>query len=360
MKTKVALIILIITLISSMTLVYAADENVTTASYTIKPDSVITVKVDGKAIAFPDALPYINEDNRTLVPVRFVSEALGAAVDWQEGTQLVTISKGSTRIALRIGDNFAIINNSTSDSKVTFDTKAVLKDSRTFVPLRFISETLNCSVDWDSTSRTVTITTLNLSASDNEQLPIDTNCGLTKEQILTLKAYPDNEGLGSSNLDFHMTNEQYLAKYGLNEAKMSVAIAKGHMEAINNVDYRVGLDEFEQKEKQYIDPQSYNSLVKRNVKEINDYKMAVKGTFYTDPSLVYVDSAGTIRVRGTMKYIVYSCTDVEKIFGKGVKLNQWIEEDVDVQLYSLTIGQWAYYYRAAYWLSPSPRFVKGE
>ena len=326
----------------------------------IKPDSVITVKVDSKVIAFPDALPYINEDNRTLVPVRFVSEALGATVDWQEGTQLVTISKGSTRIALRIGDNFAIINNSTSDSKVTFDTEAVLKDSRTFVPLRFVSETLNCSVDWDSTSRTVTITTLNLSASDNEQLPIDPNCGLTKEQILALKAYPDNEGLHSPDLKFYLTNEQYLAKYGLEQAKMSVAIAKGHMEAINNVDYRLGLDEFKEKERQYINPQSYNSFVKRNVEQINNYNIAVKGTFYTDPSLVYLDSAGTIRVRGTMKYIVYSCTDVEKIFGKGVKLNQWIEEDIDVQLYTLTVGQWAYYYRAIIPCLPVLRFVKGE
>lgn len=120
-------------------------------------DQKVSVKLDGKAIAFPDVQPYVNEDNRTLVPVRFVSEALGCKVTWEDTRQLVTIEKGTTRILLRIGENFAIVNNSKADVKKEFDTVAVLKNDRTMVPLRFVSETLGAGVAWDDANNTVII-----------------------------------------------------------------------------------------------------------------------------------------------------------------------------------------------------------
>ncbi len=115
----------------------------------------VNVKLDGKLIGFPDAQPYVNEDERTLVPVRFVSEAMGCKVEWEESRELVTITKAPYRILLRIGENSAIVNDGKSDVKKEFDTQAVLKGDRTFVPLRFVSETLGAGVAWDEVNNTV-------------------------------------------------------------------------------------------------------------------------------------------------------------------------------------------------------------
>lgn len=117
----------------------------------------VKVKLDGKLISFPDAQPYVNEDERTLVPVRFVSEAMGCKVEWEESRELVTITKAPYRILLRIGENSAIVNDGKSDVKKEFDTKAVLKGDRTFVPLRFVSETLGAGVAWDEVNNTVVL-----------------------------------------------------------------------------------------------------------------------------------------------------------------------------------------------------------
>lgn len=115
------------------------------------------VKLDGKIIEFPDIKPYINEDKRTMVPVRFITEAMGCKVDWEESNELVIITKAPKRIALKIGENSAIVNSGTSDERKVFDTKAVLAGNRTMVPLRFVSETLGAGVAWDEVNNTVII-----------------------------------------------------------------------------------------------------------------------------------------------------------------------------------------------------------
>lgn len=113
----------------------------------------ITVLLDGANIDFPDTLPYIWKD-RTLVPIRFVSEAMGADVSWNGNEQEVTIVKDKDTIVTHIFSSKATLN----DVLYTFDVPAMIKEDRTFVPLRFIAELLNCDVDWDEETYTVTIT----------------------------------------------------------------------------------------------------------------------------------------------------------------------------------------------------------
>jgi len=113
----------------------------------------ITVKVDDKIITF-DVEPYI-ENNRTMVPIRFISEALGAQVDWNDTYKLVTIILGDVKVEQKIGKTVAIVNN----QEVKFDVPAVIKSGRTMVPVRFVSETLGANVEWEATTRTVIITT---------------------------------------------------------------------------------------------------------------------------------------------------------------------------------------------------------
>ncbi len=113
----------------------------------------VVVTLDGTEVNFPDVQPFIDARNRTLVPIRFVSEAMGARVDWENETQTVTIKKDKDTVKYTIGNMKAYLN----DEIRVFDTYGILKEDRTFVPLRFISEMLSCNVDWNDTVKTVTI-----------------------------------------------------------------------------------------------------------------------------------------------------------------------------------------------------------
>jgi len=115
----------------------------------------LTVKVDNKVITFPDGEAYYNLRNyRVMVPVRFVSEALGAKVEWIENTKTVKMTRQNSTIELKIGSNKAFVNGET----FTFNAPAVIEESRTYVPIRFVSETFGAKVEWSEKDRTVSIT----------------------------------------------------------------------------------------------------------------------------------------------------------------------------------------------------------
>ncbi len=124
----------------------------TTTSFAQLP---LRVVVNGNRVNFPDAEPFIDDNGRTQVPVRFVSEALGAEVSWEGSTKTVTISQGDKEIKIVIGKKDYTING----EKNLMDTEALLKEDRTFVPVRFVSEGLGARVEWDPAVRTVYIDT---------------------------------------------------------------------------------------------------------------------------------------------------------------------------------------------------------
>jgi len=106
----------------------------------------IRVYVDGQNVAFTDAKPYIDQNNRTLVPVRFPSEAIGADVSWNGQTQQVTITKGTRTVILTVNKTDYIVNGKTlhMDTAMVFNSQ----QGRNFVPIRFILEGLGAEVDW--------------------------------------------------------------------------------------------------------------------------------------------------------------------------------------------------------------------
>jgi hypothetical protein len=110
-----------------------------------------TVNTNGVEIE-TDASPIIRND-RTMVPIRVISENLDATVSWDGSTQTVTIIKGITTIEIKIGSNVAYIN---SEEK-TLDSPAFIENDRTYVPVRFISEAFGAKVEWDAETQTVTI-----------------------------------------------------------------------------------------------------------------------------------------------------------------------------------------------------------
>lgn len=114
-----------------------------------KENSEIKILVAGKEIK-PETPAYI-ENGRTMVPLRFISEALGEKVDWKADTNTVIV--GDNKASLVIGEKEINANG----KKIAIDSPAVIKDSRTFVPLRAISEILGAKVDWESSTRSVKI-----------------------------------------------------------------------------------------------------------------------------------------------------------------------------------------------------------
>ncbi len=94
-------------------------------------------------------------DGRTMVPLRMISERLGADVKWNEDTRSVDIKKENSKLRLFI-DNRVIRYNDGLDYQLS-DVKPIIVNDRTFVPLRLISNALNISISWDEDRRAVII-----------------------------------------------------------------------------------------------------------------------------------------------------------------------------------------------------------
>ena len=115
--------------------------------------AVIKVEVDGQPLSFN--VPPMTVQNRTMVPMRGVFEALGAQVNWEAATRSITATRNDTVVQLAIGANHATVNG-----RITpLDVPAMIYRGTTMVPLRFISEALGAHVQWNEATQTVSIHT---------------------------------------------------------------------------------------------------------------------------------------------------------------------------------------------------------
>jgi len=134
----------------------------------------LTIRANGQVVTFPDTQPYIDANGRTMIPVRMVTETLGAEVDWEQKTRTASVSKNGITVYIPIGSETLTVNDNGTKYTVKMDTKAVNKDGRTCVPIRFVAEALGAYVDYSEKYRTVGI-------YQDE---------FTAEQIETLRSYP--------------------------------------------------------------------------------------------------------------------------------------------------------------------------
>lgn len=112
-----------------------------------------SIVIDGH-IVYTDVAPVIR-DGRTLVPIRVIAENFGASVDWQERDSTVTIIRGATSIRMQLGSKTVHVNGVAYD--IPYGVAPFAQSGRTLVPLRFISEYLGASVDWDESIHAVMI-----------------------------------------------------------------------------------------------------------------------------------------------------------------------------------------------------------
>ena len=139
MKKFLCLLLSFIMILSSfgMISVFANDE--------------IKIQINGKMCEF-DTKPLIIND-RTMVPMRAIFEALGAKITWVDRTKTVVGVRNQKIVKLTINSDKAYIDG----AEVTLDSAPVIVDSRTYVPVRFVSEALGEKVDWDGATKTVII-----------------------------------------------------------------------------------------------------------------------------------------------------------------------------------------------------------
>jgi hypothetical protein len=116
------------------------------------PAAPVRVSLDGRRLAFDVPAQMIN--NRTMVPLRGIFEAMGATVRWDNATQTVTATKGDTVVVMRIGDTSPTVNGRV----VPIDQPGVVVDGRTLAPLRFVAEAFGGTVRWDGATWTASIT----------------------------------------------------------------------------------------------------------------------------------------------------------------------------------------------------------
>lgn len=113
----------------------------------------IKVAIDGEYVEF-DVQPQLIND-RTMVPLRAIFEALGAEVDWDNDTQTVIAMKDDVTVTATIGSTKMYID----DEEKIMDVAPMLLNGRTLVPVRFVAESFGCKVNWDEKENLVIIST---------------------------------------------------------------------------------------------------------------------------------------------------------------------------------------------------------
>ena len=193
----------------------------------------IYLVVDGKKIE-TDAPAFIEAD-RTLVPVRFISEALGYKIDWKADERKVVITKDDAKddeskmMELIIDkDMVSLYDVKENKKEVKLDVPAKIVKDRTFVPVRFISENFGTKVNWDK---------------ENQVVVIGDESKYNKEEIAKLRAAEKQENPKTKVEKNDKTDKKAVDFSGTyiytKDLKSYILYVK---KADNNVDYTVKMD----------------------------------------------------------------------------------------------------------------------
>ncbi|OEF96710.1 hypothetical protein BHF68_06450 [Desulfuribacillus alkaliarsenatis] len=115
-------------------------------AYNIPYNGLIDIQMNGKSQYLDDYTPFIDENNRTMVPLRFVSEKFGRTVDWHEESRYAIIRDDDSKaLYFPVHSNFYIRNDGET---IEMDTESVIHNNRLYIPLRYLAEELSLRVDF--------------------------------------------------------------------------------------------------------------------------------------------------------------------------------------------------------------------
>ena len=115
------------------------------------------VTVNGKFVYWTDARPYIDGNNRTMVPLRASMEACGLKVTWDGDKREAAVTDGYTIVKVPIDKRVISINGKNKN----IDTNAVIKGGRTYLPIRAVAEAFGFNVCWSNKDKLVSLIKLN-------------------------------------------------------------------------------------------------------------------------------------------------------------------------------------------------------
>ena len=185
----------------------AITKTATTANKAAAP----SVRVNDRLVSFPDTQPYIDGNSRTMIPVRFVGEALGADVSWDDNTQSAVISLDGTTVIVPVSGKTITVTKGGSTSTVTMDTQAVITDGRTCIPIRFVAEALGAYVGYSNYFNTVDICRETLTKDEITRLRGYDYCLYGGSRYVT-----DENGKLSANTDPLLIGGKLFAPYAVN------------------------------------------------------------------------------------------------------------------------------------------------
>ena len=204
MKKAISIILtiaMVFTLFGVFTVNSYADEDFTLEMQIDNP--IMTVNgIEQEIDPGMGTTPVIRND-RTLVPIRAIIEAMGGTVDWTQETQTATLNYGEDEIQLVIGSETAYLNGEEN----TLDSAPVIINERTMLPIRFIAESFKFDVDWTQETQTITIT----KATEQPAVTVEPTIEPTIEPEETTEPTeaPDTNGSDTIVVYFSRTGEQY-------------------------------------------------------------------------------------------------------------------------------------------------------
>lgn len=150
-KVKIATIKIVVGSMVVGTIFLSPNSNTPVHAQSVMQMMPIDVYVNGKMLNLTD-YPFVQQQ-RTLIPIRDIAEALGATVTWNQERQEVTVELEDNTLLLKIDSPTIIANGVAIESEVS----PQIINSRTYVPLRIVSEQLGAQVEWHQDTRRITI-----------------------------------------------------------------------------------------------------------------------------------------------------------------------------------------------------------
>jgi hypothetical protein len=212
---------LLLTVIASMLTVsmIGSENEAVAAASTPKQVEVLLNTVKMK---FPDAKPFQDGQGSVMVPIRFVSEALGAKVTYSKEGKVSKVGMVSKdhKVDMTIGQTSALVDGQKKD----YGTQIILNQNRTFVPLRLVSEGLGQKVEWDKIGRWVWIGNKDFRSTDDKAFKLNKLSDFKAytqsiEYFKNLKneTYPGVKIIKESDLPIQLGNSQVV--YSINLVK---------------------------------------------------------------------------------------------------------------------------------------------
>lgn len=183
--------------------------------------SNLPVFVNGKLATFQsDQSPYVSSTNRTMVPIRGVSDELGYSVVWNGTNGTVEVTYASNKLILPLNKNVVTLNG----QSVTIDANTEIRNQHVYVPLRSVAEMMGAQVGYDGTTGNVVVTTNPYVVASG-----DTLYSISKKYNLTVNQIQSLNQLSSTNI---VTGQKLIVDEGTVSSTTSPAPAPQPTKAI--------------------------------------------------------------------------------------------------------------------------------